>query len=60
MSIGETVVQTIANLIELAVHVVVRSFGLSEEKVEKLEFIVGWSLAFIFVAGLFYLTIKYS
>ena len=60
MSIGEAVLQTIAGLIELVVQVAVRSFGLPEDKVKKLERIVGWSLVLAGVFGLFYLTLKYS
>lgn len=60
MAMIDAVMQTIVSLVELVVHVAVRSFGLPEVKVKKLEIIVGWSLAFIGVAGLFYITFKYS
>ena len=60
MAMIDAVMQTIVSLVELVVHVAVRSFGLPEVKVKILEIIVGWSLAFIGVAGLFYITFKYS
>ncbi len=57
---GEFVGNLFLSLIELIVRLLVRSFGFSEEKVKKLEVVVGWSLVLIAVIGLFYLTLKYS
>ena len=61
MSMGDLVIQTVISLIESVVQVIVRSFGFFPgAKVKKLELIVGWLIILIFVAGLLYLTIKYS
>ena len=60
MAMIDAVMQTVVSLVEPVVHVAVRSLGLPEVKVKKLEVIIGWLLAFIGVVSLFYITFKYS
>lgn len=60
MAIEDLVVTTISDLVALAVNVIVRLFGFTEENAQKMVNLIGYVLYFLLVVGLFYITFKYS
>ena len=49
MALSVVVFNTVVGLLELVINVIVRSFGFSEIKAEKIVGYIGWFLAFILV-----------
>ncbi len=56
----EDLIYPIGEAIGLLVNAVLREFGFSEIKTEKIVNIIAYSFLAIFVLGLFYITFKYS
>ncbi len=56
----EKLIYPVGEAIGLLINAVLRGFGFSEIKTEKIVTIIAYSFIAIFVLGLFYITFKYS
>jgi len=57
---AESVFYVLMELIAHVVNVTLRKFGYSEMKIKTIVNIVAWSIVFVFVSGLLYITIVFS
>lgn len=56
----EDLIYPIGEAVGLIVNAVLREFGFSEVKTEKIVNVIAYSFLAVFVLGLFYITLKYS
>lgn len=60
MSIGDVILASIGDFVALIVNFVVRLFGLPEIQAQKIVFFVEYLFGLVLVAGLVYITFKFS
>jgi len=56
----EDIANGIAELLAIAINSIVKRMGYSEIKIKQIQEMAGWTLAFIFIAGLVLITFIYS
>jgi len=56
----EDIANGIVELLAIAINSIVKRMGYSEIKTKQIQEMVGWTLAFIFIAGLVLITFIYS
>jgi len=60
MALQDAILGAIADLISIAINVIVKKLGYPEVKAKQIETYFGWAIMLLFVALLCFITFKYS